>query len=171
MLFARLTIRARLAALLIFGNALLLTASGYAWYAIARLNDQLDHMGKVQDEIERTGDLSRRAQLAFKGQVQEWKNILVRGQEQELFDKHLAAFQERSVAVKSLLTSLNEAAKRVGLPGTLADKALAEHEDLDKKYLDALRAYKVGNSAAGHEVDKVVRGIDRAATDHIDLLA
>ena len=170
MFFARLTIRARLAALLIFGNALLLAASGYAWYAITALNAQLDHTVKVQDEIERAGDLSRRAQIAFKGQVQEWKNILIRGQEAQLFETHVKAFQERSATVKSLLVSLNEAAKRVNLPGTLADKAIAEHEDLDRKYLEALRSYKPNDPTSAHEIDKAVRGIDRAATDHIDQL-
>ena len=170
MSFARLTIRTRLTALLVFVNVLLVAASGYAWYAIARLNNQLDHNLKVQDEVERTGDLSRRAQVAFKGQVQEWKDLLIRGRDASAYDKHFKAFQERSATVKSLLVSLNEGAKRVGLAGNIADKAIAEHDELDKKYYDALAGYKAADASAAYEIDKSIRGMDRAATDHIDLL-
>jgi len=170
MSFARLTIRTRLTALLVFVNVLLLSASGYAWYAIARLNGQLDHNLQVQDSVERAGDLSRRAQLAFKGQVQEWKNILIRGRDADLYDKHLKGFQERSATVKSLLVSLNESAKTVGLSANIADKAIAEHEELDKRYAEALAGFKAADPSTGYAVDKAIRGIDRAATDHIDAL-
>jgi methyl-accepting chemotaxis protein-1 (serine sensor receptor) len=167
-MFARLTISARLTALLVFVNVLLVAASGYAWYAMTRLNQQLDKTIKVQDDIERAGDLSRRAQLGFKTQVQEWKNVLIRGQDVELFDKHLKAFQKTSQNVKSLLVSLNVAAKGVGLPGTLADAAIAEHETLDQRYLEAIKSYSHANSSSTLAVDQAVRGIDRGASDRID---
>ena len=170
MLFNRLTIRARLGALLVFVNVLLIAAAGYAWYAIARLNSQLTQTIKVQDQVERTADLSRRAQLGFKVQVQEWKNILIRGQDAELFQKHLKSFEERSASVKSLLQQLNEGAKAVGLPATLADKAIAEHDELDKRYLQALKAYRATDASSTQEIDRAVRGIDRAATENIDAL-
>lgn len=107
MLFNRLTIRTRLAALLIFANVLVVAAAGYAWYAIARLNSQLTQTIKIQDPIERAADLSRRAQLGFKVQVQEWKNILIRGQEQELFQRHLKSFEAlgKVVDIARLMTS------------------------------------------------------------------
>ncbi len=168
MSFANLSIRARLAALLVFVNILIVAAAGYAWFAIARLNAQLATAIDVQDKIEHAGDLSRVAQLEFKVQVQEWKNILLRGGDQELLDKHLKAFRDRSSKVKSTLVQLNDAAKDVGLPATLADKAIVELGGLNKQYLEALNEYRSADAASAREVDKAVRGIDRAATDHID---
>ncbi len=167
-MFAKLSIRSRLTFLLVFVNVLLVAASGYAWYAIARLNNQLEATIAVQNQVEAAGDLSRRAQLEFKVQVQEWKNILIRGEDPQLLEKHRNAFTERSVKVKAHLASLNAAAKGMNLPGTLADAALAEHEELDKKYAEAIKLFRPTDPASIHEVDKAVRGIDRAATDRID---
>jgi methyl-accepting chemotaxis protein len=171
MSIAKLSIRARLTVLLMFVNTLLFAAAGYAWYAIASLNNRMSDLIASQNHVEEAVDLSRRAQLEFKVQVQEWKNMLLRGTDPQLLEKHTAAFTEKSAKVKSLLTSLNGVAKGIDLPGTLADKAIAEHEELDRRYLEAFKMFRAADSASGHEVDKAVRGIDRAATDHIDALA
>jgi methyl-accepting chemotaxis protein-1 (serine sensor receptor) len=165
-----LSVRARLVLLLAFVNALLLAAAGYAWYAIARLNTQLESTISVQNQVEDVGDLSRRAQLDFKIQVQEWKNILIRGHDPELFAQYLKAFNDRSAKVRLSLSRLGTQAKALDLPATFADKALAEHDELDKKYLAAIKSFRAGDAASTLEVDKAVRGIDRAATDHIDEL-
>ncbi|HUQ29050.1 MAG TPA: methyl-accepting chemotaxis protein [Usitatibacter sp.] len=166
--FKNLTIRTRLTLLLAFVNVLLVAAAGYAWYAISRLNDQLEHTIQVQDQVERASDLSRRAQLDFKIQVQEWKNILIRGEEAELYEKHLRAFNERSAKVKQQLVELGAQAKVIGLPATIADKAISEHEELDRRYQEALKTHDAKNSGAADITDKKVRGIDRGATERID---
>ena len=168
MSFANLSIRSRLTFLLVFVNALLLAAAGFAWYAIERLNGQLESTIATQNQIEAASDLSRRAQLEFKVQVQEWKNILLRGGDPQLYDKHTKAFKERSEKVRSHLVSLNGLAKGMSLAPTIADKALAEHEELDKKYAEALKTFRANDAASAAEVDKLVRGIDRGATEHID---
>jgi methyl-accepting chemotaxis protein len=169
-IFANVSIRTRLAALLAFMNALLFVASGYAWYAIARLNDQLAGTILLQTQIEATSDLARRSQLDFKKQVQEWKDLLVRGQDRELFDKHMKGFTERSAAVNQDLVSLNTQAVAIGMASHFADKAIAEHDELDRKYLEAIKSYRAGDATSAIEADKAVRGMDRAPTDHIDEL-
>jgi methyl-accepting chemotaxis protein len=168
-IFANASIRTRLAALLVFMNVLLFMAAGYAWYAIARLNDQLAGTILSQTQTEATSDLARRTQLDFKKQVQEWKDLLIRGQDRELFDKHMKGFTERSAAVNQDLVSLNSHAAAIGLPSTFADKAIAEHDELDRKYLAAIKSYRADATSA-LEVDKAVRGMDRAPTDHVDEL-
>jgi methyl-accepting chemotaxis protein len=168
MSLSNLSVRARLGLLIAFVNALLLAASGYAWFAISRLNDQLESAVAMQNHVEAAADQSRRAQLEFKVQVQEWKNVLLRGQDAELFAKHFKSFGEHSSQVRTLLGSLGAAASKIGLDPAIAAKALAEHEELDRKYLQALRSYRSSDFSSAEEVDKAVRGIDRAATDHID---
>ena len=104
--FAKLSVKARLAIMLAFVNVLLLVAAGYSWYAITRLNGQLESVVATQNQIEAAGDLARRAQLDFKIQVQEWKDVLLRGTDSQLYDKHFKGFTERSAAVKDDLTAL-----------------------------------------------------------------
>jgi methyl-accepting chemotaxis protein len=168
--FANVSIRTRLAALLVFMNALLFLAAGYAWYAIARLNDQLAETILVQTQVETASDLARRAQLDFKKQVQEWKDLLIRGQDRELFEKHLKGFTEGSARVSQDLASLNSQATTIGLAPTFADKAIAEHADLDHKYLEALKSYRANDASSALEIDRAIRGMDRAPTDHIEEL-
>ena len=165
-----LTVRARLTLLLVFVNVLLMGAAGYAWYAIDSLNHQIKVMISTQDRIEATSDLSRQAQLEFKIQVQEWKNLLIRGNDAKLFDKHLAAFRQRSASVEGLLKNLNAQVKDIGLSSTIADKAISDHEELDRRYVEALKGYNPDDSASADKVDVVVRGIDRPATERIDEL-
>src|SRR4030095_1920697 len=95
-MFANLSVRARLASLLIFVNVLLLASAGYAWYAISRLNGQLDHTIKEHKDVEAATMLAHRAQLDFKFQVQEWKDTIIRGNDPALYEKHWKAFNDRS---------------------------------------------------------------------------
>ncbi len=168
--FARMSIRTRLTTLLVFVNALLFAAAGYAWYAIGALNMRLQDMIEVQNHIEEAGDLSRRAQLEFKVQVQEWKNMLLRGDDAALLEKHTKGFNDQAAKVKALLLQLNGVAKQVNLPPTLADKAIAEHEELQRRYLEAFKSFRSVEEGTAHDVDKAVRRMDRAATDHIDAI-
>ena len=168
MSFGRLSIKARLAGLLVFVNALLFLSAGYAWYAISKLNTQLESSLALESRLAAASDLTRRAQVDFKKQVQEWKDLLIRGHDPALGEKYLKAFRERSAIVKDELTAFAAQAPGVGLSPALAQKALAEHDELDRKYEAALKAYKTGDPMTTFDVDLAVRGIDRAPTDHID---
>src|SRR5258705_10570736 len=115
------SIRTRLTALLVFVNTFLLVAACYAWYAIGTLNTRIHDMDVTQNHVEEAGDLARQAQLHFKVQVQEWKNMLLRGHDLKLLDKHTKAFEEESAKVKSTLQALHAVASKIELGPTLAD--------------------------------------------------
>jgi methyl-accepting chemotaxis protein-1 (serine sensor receptor) len=169
-MFANLTVRTRLALLLTFVNLMLFAAAGYAWYAITRLNGHIEHTIKENNHVEAASNLARKAQVDFKVQVQEWKNTLIRGNDPALYDRHWKAFADRSGNVKKHLTGLNAEAKNIGLPGDIADKALAEHEELDRRYHAAIKSFDGNKESSADVVDALVRGIDRAANDNIDAL-
>ena len=170
MFVKKLSVRARLAILLAFVNGLLLVAAAYSWYAIDRLGTQLQVVIDTQNQEAAASDLSRKAQVDFKKQVQEWKDTLLRGQDPELFDKHQRGFEERSAAVRKSLAALKTMVAELGVSPTMVEEALAEHEALDRKYAEALKSYKPSDPSSAFAVDKMVRGIDRAATDRIDVM-
>jgi methyl-accepting chemotaxis protein len=163
---ANLSVRARLTILLAFVNVLLLVAAGYAYYALTRQSAQLEAVINTQNRVEAAGDLGRRAQIDFKVQVQEWKDLLIRGGDTELFNKHLKGFNERSAAVRDDLSSLAPMLDKLGLQATLANDLIAEHAELDRRYMDALKLYDGSKLTSTLEVDKAVRGMDRAPTEH-----
>ncbi|HEY2627739.1 MAG TPA: methyl-accepting chemotaxis protein, partial [Usitatibacter sp.] len=135
-------------------------------YALARQGSQLEAVIETQNRVEAASDLARRTHLEFKIQVQEWKDLLIRGGDTELFNKHLKAFNDRSTAVKERLASLAPLLDRLGVGARLASDLSAEHADLDNRYLDALKLYDGAKATSALEVDKAVRGMDRGPTEH-----
>ena len=101
---------------------MLFAAAGYAWYAISRMNGQIEHTIKEHHHVEVAANLARKAQVDFKVQVQEWKNVLIRGNDPALYERHWKAFNDRSQKVKAHLVALNAEAKTIGLPGDIATR-------------------------------------------------
>ncbi|MCG6863097.1 MAG: response regulator [Chromatiaceae bacterium] len=108
------------------------------------------------------------AQVHFKKQVQEWKNVLIRGQDPRLFDKYLGQFEAEEAntreAIGRLLPLLaqNDAARET------TEKFLSAHLALGSQYRSALGFYEPENANPSLAVDIRVRGIDREPTDLID---
>ena len=169
-MFANLTVRTRLALLLAFVNLVLFAAAGYAWYAIGRLNGHIEHTIKEHHEVEQVAGLADKARDEFQGQVQEWKNTLIRGNDPALFDRHWKAYNARSQKTTTALVALNGAAPKVGLPADIANKAIAEHEELDRRYQVAIKSFDGNKESSADVVDQLVRGIDRTATENMEAL-
>ena len=129
------------------------------------------HTIHVQEQSDDAMNSIRGAQLSYKVQVQEWKNMLLRSQDAQLFERHSRGYADSSAKMAKQLTALNSQAVAIGLPPGLADKTIAEHDELNRRYAEALKLLRSADFASTQDVDKAVRGIDRAATEHIDQLA
>lgn len=96
----------------------------------------------------------------FKIQVQEWKNVLLRGSDPAKMDKYWGAFQklEKKIQVdgKATLSKVNNAAAIEKL-----NSFLAAHKKAGEGYRKGLEAFKQSkfDPSVG---DKVVSGVDRA---------
>ncbi|HKS33856.1 MAG TPA: methyl-accepting chemotaxis protein [Enterobacteriaceae bacterium] len=114
-------------------------------------------------------DTARNAQVQFKIQVQEWKNTLLRGnQDQKTFDKYRTAFIAQSQKTQELLTSLSTLLPKIGMDNARVLETRQRHAELEKHYLDALQQYSVADPTSAQRVDKLVTGIDREPTKMID---
>jgi|GEM_PF-1059342 len=112
-------------------------------------------------------ELARVLQLEFKKQVQEWKDILLRGHNAEDFEEYRGAFskheglvQERGKALSGALTQPSIRAK--------VDEFLKAHEELGRRYRGALRVFEQSGRLDYQSADRLVRGMDRRPTDLID---
>lgn len=102
-------------------------------------------------------------QSQFKIQVQEWKNVLLRGKDSQKLDKYWQAFQDTESNVYQEASDLV-----VTLPSGKAKQKINEfieaHQQMAKGYREGLATFtKLG--ADPYSGDKAVTGIDRAATD------
>lgn len=121
-----------------------------------------------QDNVsqERTSALMRHY---FKVQVQEWKNTLLRGDDDGNRNKYWGRFQTREGEIQALGKELQEGLK--SNPEALAklNEFLNSHKHMAQKYREGFQAYVDSNY--NHKAgDKAVKGIDRAPTKSLDEL-
>ncbi|PYM89138.1 MAG: hypothetical protein DME08_26160 [Candidatus Rokuibacteriota bacterium] len=116
-----------------------------------------------------SSDLGRQAQVHFKIQVQEWKNVLLRGADPQLLEKYRGGFEKEEAAVQKHLTVLRERLTAEALDVARVDGLLAVHRSLGERYRAALAGFE-GDAAGARKVDHAVRGIDRAPTEAMDAL-
>ncbi|HEX8963286.1 MAG TPA: methyl-accepting chemotaxis protein [Rhodocyclaceae bacterium] len=158
-------IRRRLTALVVFAVAALLTVGAFSLYQADRLHRRLVETLERHKDIAAASDYARAAQVHFKTQVQEWKDVLIRGKDPAAFDKHLAGFNAQNQQTLDNLRLLREAATRLGVADELkVDAIVATFSQLAPAYLEALRAYDRNAADPAAAVDRAVKGIDRAPT-------
>ena len=76
------SIRKKLLSLWAVAIASLIVVNAFAFWQTWRLYQDLDAAGKRYGHLIEAVDKARGAQVRFKTQVQEWKNILLRGKDQ-----------------------------------------------------------------------------------------
>ena len=107
--------------------------------------------------------------IDFKEQVQEWKNVLLRGKDPEALDKYWKAFVNKENSVREIGGSLlqqtgNDESHK------LLSAFLAAHQKMGEGYRKGLEAFK----DAGMESkpgDAAVKGVDRAPTELLEQAA
>lgn len=122
----------------------------------------------------RLGAVETRA--AFKTQVQEWKNILLRGHDAADLATYRGHFETEEARVRSGLQSL---AERLPAELTIGDTSardeitalLEEHIRLGATYRETLAGLDLAAPGAARRADAAVRGIDRELNDRLDALA
>ncbi|MBN3725522.1 methyl-accepting chemotaxis protein [Burkholderia sp. Ac-20379] len=153
---------------LAFSLSLTLMAAG-AFYGIHTLNDAIaTYRTSVQDAAANERMVSATL-VAFKLQVQEWKDTLLRGKDPEKLDRYWGAFQKRERTVDDLAAQL-QAKLPDGEARTLVAQFAAAHAEMGQGYRKGFEAFK----AAGEDPtagDAVVAGVDRAPSTLLDRAA
>ncbi|WP_087732138.1 methyl-accepting chemotaxis protein [Paraburkholderia piptadeniae] len=143
---------------LAFAAALSLMFAGamYGLYAMHHAIDEYDTLVRVHVANER---IASDILVNFKLQVQEWKDVLLRGKDPVNFDRHWTAFQKQQQLVdrqcSALLASLDDAGAR-----GLIEQFATAHASMGDGYRKGLEAFRT----AGFEPtagDKAVSGVDR----------
>ncbi|MDC8832709.1 hypothetical protein [Alteromonas gilva] len=96
----------------------------------------------------------------FKTQVQEWKNVLLRGRNEEDRLKYWQRFKQREESVQQQLDSMLQNSQLSGPVSELIERFLSAHHKMGVKYRDGYAAFV----SAGFDPtvgDSYVRGIDR----------
>jgi methyl-accepting chemotaxis protein len=138
-----------------------------AWSDGTRQTAQLDSLSRAALD----------AQVSFKVQVQEWKNILLRGEDPTLLEKYLKSFQANAAETQKNILRVTREARPLGFIGQAVEaEALAgTHQALTLRYETTLAEAQAGNlflsPTSARQVDLSLRGIDRDLETSIGILA
>lgn len=114
-------------------------------------------------------DKARSIQVAFKKQVQEWKNILLRGEKPEKYEKYLKNFTKQEEKIQQEIEELKSITDNPKIVAMIDDFSTS-HKILGQEYRQGLVAFNGASSEKYKVGDKAVDGIDRAPTDKLDIL-
>ncbi len=167
-MLSNLKIAVRLGVLGLFFLAALLIVGIGGWRALVTTNAGSEAAMRQSATLTEAVDTARSAQVEFKIQVQEWKNILLRGGDPAQLEKYTAQFKKSGEATNAELKKVNAILAKLNMPSPLVDEAIKAHEELGKNYLGALEKYESANADSAKIVDGLVKGMDRPPTKKID---
>ena len=170
-MFANLSLKSKillLSGLIVFG---LFFLGLIAYIQIHTYNNIINEDAKRTQQRSELASEIEKSSVAFKSQVQEWKNILIRGNDEEKLNKHIKGFNEEESAVQEHLTKAISLQKSIGQATKEIEAFQKEHLGLGKNYRDALISFKSSDAESGKKVDKLVTGMDREATRQMADLA
>lgn len=168
-----LTIKFRIVLLGLIAVAGLVLAGGIGIFQLSRFNSQLEHdLAEIREGISTLVDIQS-GSIDFKTQVQEWKNILIRGNKEEDFARYEKSFFEKEKAVQERLAKATGILKNKNNPANAGavnnlEKLIQDHAALGNAYRAALAGFDRADPEGGKKVDVLVRGKDRAATEGMD---
>jgi methyl-accepting chemotaxis protein len=125
-----------------------------------------DHGRFLTDSV----NLARSAQVDFKKQVQAWKDILLRGSDAAAFAKYTEEFDRQQAATLADLQKLHQLFDDSKVDTKLVDQSAEELQKLGLRYHEALKSYDAAKLDSCFVVDRMVKGMDRPATDAIDAI-
>ena len=105
-MFSKISIKNRLRIQAVFAIGFLLLIGGLGIFQLHACKTNMRAEAERLEMHTRRLVVIESAQVVFKTQVQEWKNILVRGHVQADFDKYLGLFSKEEKRVQELLTPL-----------------------------------------------------------------
>lgn len=129
------------------------------------------------------------ALVSFKTQVQEWKDVLLRGHDPKDYAAHLASFNAREQEVLVALQTVQNQLAALGFSSGNAPadsampraeaalgpervaKLLSEHHALGVRYRAELASHDFASRDVAFQIDRDVRGVDRSLHESLDRLA
>jgi len=154
--------------LLLMGGSLTLMLL-VALAIVSSLAGSVSNYRQLLDNPVAAANLINQANLEFKGQVQEWKNVLLRGSNPEDQQKYWTQFETAEQAVQSdlqqiLALDLN-AATRAEI-----EQLRSQHQQLANRYRSSREAFIAAglDPVAG---DRSARGIDREVSENMHALS
>lgn len=159
--------------LLVLAGALLaalVLLGGYSVHALLQAQGRQQLALQRKQQVLETVVGVRAAQVSFKLQVQEWKDLLLRGHDSGDYAHYFAAFKQARETTEADLDRVGRSMSALGAPTDGLDRVKVMHADLTAQYLAALREFAIERPETTQVVDRLVRGKDRPLNTQIEMV-
>jgi methyl-accepting chemotaxis protein len=155
-----LKMRGQILALFSVSAAMLIAAATFGY---VQLSEGLRTFDEEVVASENSAIAIEATEISFKKQVQEWKDVLIRGKNPDALEKHWAAFQREETETRELAETVGRSLKEQE-SADLVSKFVAAHRAMGEAYRRGFQQFKEHgfDSTAG---DQAVAGIDRGPTE------
>ena len=128
--------------------------------SLSRVYGSIQELDRISREDFQSQAALLQALVNFKGQVQEWKNVLLRGQDPAALDKYWSQFLKQEKETVSTVREARAGLRDRAILAKLEEFAVA-HKAAGERYRAGLEAFRQSKFDA-HAGDKAVEGVDRA---------
>ena len=98
------------------------------------------------------------AEVGLRKQVEEWKDVLLRGHDEDVLKGHWAAFVRHERSTRKQVEDLRNLLPQESVAAGLAAKFLRDHQEMGDVYRDALVVFRIGGEGAQLRGDGLVEG-------------
>jgi len=156
----RIPLRAKLLGVLLPSLVALL---GLQVYGALQYRSFVDASRKVAEQTQQATEVGLSAQVHYGRQVQEWKNVLLRGNDPRDFETSRQRFEDEASTTRQTIQELIGMLDEAPEARAAAQRFLAVHGRLGTRYRKALESFEpTGTHAdAAFRTDALVRGIGR----------
>jgi methyl-accepting chemotaxis protein len=170
-MFKNLSISAKLYVFAAFISLIAIGIGAHGLYGISQANERLQRTLEASLADIKALQALDHVLFRYKEQVQDWKNILIRGHDQTGYDRYLSNFKKKQDTIRSEIESAKKAFEAADMDPAPLTSVEKSHREVYEKYLTALTAFKVGKEDTTSIVDRSVRGIDQPVAEALDKLS
>jgi len=134
---------------------------GITCFIVVKYENVLTSNEQLSDQSKELQNRALRAQIYFKTQIQEWKNILLRGYDKQLYDKYFSSFLLYEKKTRQEAENLSVLAEEYPELKDNVVKFIEKHKRLSILYSEGLSIYNKTTYNPQIAADIRVRGIDR----------
>ena len=169
-MFENLKISAKLVVLVGLLMLAVVAVGGFGLYALRGAEGRSAANLQIARDMIKGVDASRAAEVSFKIQIQEFKDVLLRGHNQKDYDKYFAAFNKRTEVINKDLADAKAIMVKHGMQIANVDATAKMHGEIIGQYLEALKTFDASKLESNQSVDALVRGKDRPLEEKFDVI-
>lgn len=139
-------------------------------FILKNTEEQVHKTTDVIQEINQLVGITYNAKVSYMTQSQNFKNILLRANDQKTYDKYFNDFENDEEKTKTYLNEVLEGYKKIGLKTNNIEFVVKQHATLGDEIRKSLENYIIGHSESAKWINTITQSSSIVLSDSMDKL-